>query len=45
MHERDRVLYKFSIELPNQDGVIDGHLYASRDEADEAAEELIDSWN
>ncbi len=38
MHERDRILYKPSVELGNRDGVIDGHLYASRDEVEKAAE-------
>jgi len=43
--ERDLILYTASIELPNKDGVILGELKESRDEAEFAAEELIDSWN
>lgn len=43
--ERDRILYTASVELPNKDGVISGELKEGRDEAEFAAEELIDGWN
>lgn len=41
----DRILYSASVELPNEAGVISSHLKESREEAEFAAEELIDSWN
>ena len=42
---RDRILYTASVELPNNRGVILGKPTENRDEAEFAAEELIDSWN
>lgn len=42
---RDRIFYTASIELPNNKGVISGKRKENRDEAEFAAEELIDSWN
>ncbi len=41
----DRILYSASVELPNETGVISSHPQESREEAEFAAEELIDSWN
>lgn len=43
--EHDRIFYTASVELPNKSGVILGEPKESRDEAEFAAEELIDSWN
>lgn len=37
--------YEATIELPNQEGVISDYPYPSLDQAQEAAEVLIDSWN
>lgn len=39
------ILYTVSVELPNKGEVISGEPKESRDEAEFAAEELIDSWN
>ena len=43
--ERGLILYTASVELPNNRGVILGKPTENRDEAEFAAEELIDSWN
>lgn len=40
-----RILYRASIELPNQGGVISGEPQESKEKAEFAAEELINSWN
>lgn len=37
--------YQATIELPNQAGVISEYPYPSLDQAECAAEEMIDSWN
>lgn len=42
---RDRILYTASIELPNKKGVVSGEPKENREEAEFAAEDLIDSWN
>lgn len=43
--EQKTFWYEASIELPNQEGVISDYPYPSLDQAEEAAEVLIDSWN
>lgn len=43
--ERGLILYTASVELPNNKGVISGKPTENRDEAELAAEELINSWN
>ena len=42
---RDRILYTASIELPNKKGVVSGEPKENKEEAEFAAEDLIDSWN
>lgn len=43
--ENHEISYEASIELPNQKGVVSDYPYSSLDEAEFAAEELIDSWD
>lgn len=43
--ENHEFSYQVCIELPNQAGIISDYSYPSLDEAEFAAEELIDSWN
>ena len=43
--ENHEISYQASIELPNQDGVFSCYSYPSIDQAEFAAEELIESWN
>lgn len=43
--EYNLILYTASVELPNDGGVVTGYSKESREEAEFAAEELIDSWN
>lgn len=43
--KRDRLLYVASVELLNGRDVITSSIFESREEAEFAAEELIDSWN
>lgn len=43
--ERGLILYTASVELPNKRGMILDDPKENRDEAEFAAEELIDSWN
>ena len=43
--ENHEILYQVDIELPNQEGVISDYPYPSLDQAEFAAEELIDGWN
>ena len=43
--ERGLILYTASVELPNKKGVVSGEPKENRQEAEFAAEDLIDSWN
>ena len=43
--KRDRLLYVASVEIPGGRGVIKSSTFESREEAEFAAEELVESWN
>lgn len=43
--EQKTFWYEVTIELPNQEGIVSDYPYPSLEQAEFAAEELIDSWN
>ena len=43
--ENHRLLFYVSVELPGDKDCINSNPYESREEAEFAAEEMIDSWN
>lgn len=45
LDESEEFYYVSYVELPHNEGVIESHLSGSREEAEFAAEELINSWN
>lgn len=43
--ENHQISYQASIELPNEGGVISDYPHPNLDQAEFAAEEMIESWN